>query len=356
MGKTEKTLISKKEYRSYNTDTVLLSVGLLAVGFFINGSTVLYQAAVCLFSSAICEYLCFALMLRKKSFTDLGFIASALLIALLLPSSAPLFVGALASAFAVIAAKLPFGDGRNAPFLPAAAGFCFVAVLFPEQTFTYAAEGFTAVFSSAEGFEKGKTLLDMLSEGNSIRLNLFGFSRLLSGTLPGATGTTSLLALFGVFLYRMLRKPFTLLSSASFIVSAALFALVFPTVTADIATGIISELCAGSLIFTALMLINDPVTSPAKPLRAIAYGFIGGIISMLLRRFGSIYDPCVFSVLIMNLLWPAFTGETVSNKLLPKAKVRKQKRSDQKKSEKKAVGEYVPAYDLFSEEKGGADE
>lgn len=356
MGKTEKILISKKEYRSFNADTVLLSVGLLAVGFFINGSTALYQAAVCLISGAVSEYICFSLILKKKSFADLSCFASSLIIALLLPSSAPLFVGAVASAFAVIVAKFPFGNGRNAPFVPAAAGFCFIAVLFPAEVFTYGAEGFTSVFSSAEGFEKGVTLLDMLSEGNSIRLNFFGISRLLSGSLPGATGTTSLIALFGVFVYRLLRKPSSLLVTLSFIFASAVFALLFPKINTDIITCIVSELCAGSLIFTALMLINDPVTSPQKPFRAIIYGFVAGIISMLLRYFGNIYDPSVFAVLIMNCLWPAFTSEAVSNKLLPKVKAKKQKEPKQKKAKKENIKEYTPVYDLFGEDKGGADE
>lgn len=356
MGKTEKILISKKEYKAFNTDTVLLSVGLLVAGFFINGNAALYQAAVCLVSGAVSEYLCFSLILRRKSFADLGCFASSLLIALLLPSSAPLFVGALASAFAVIVARFPFGDGRNAPFLPAAAGFCFVAILFPEETFTYGAEGFTSVFSSAEGFEKGVTLIDMLTDGNSVRLNFFGISRLLSGTIPGATGTTSLIALSGVFVYRLLRKPASLLSSASFILSAAAFAVVFPAVKTDVVTCIVSELCAGSLIFTALMLINDPVTAPAKPFRAIIYGFTGGIIVMALRRFSSVCDPSVFAVLIMNCLWPAFTKEVVSSKLLPKVKEKRQKPVRDKKEKKQSSKAYTPAYDLFGEENGGGDQ
>lgn len=353
MGKTEKILISKKEYKSFNTDTVLLSVGLLVAGFFINGNAALYQAAVCLAGGAVSEYVCFSIILKKKSFTDLSCFASSLLIALLLPSCAPLYIGAVASAFAVIAAKLPFGDGRNAPFLPAAAGFCFVAALFPEEVFTYAAEDFTSVFSSADSFEKGVTLLDMLADGNSIRLNFFGTSRLLSGTIPGATGTTSLIALFGVFAYRLLRKPSSLVSSVSFIFAAAVFALLFPAVNAEYLSAVVSELCAGSLIFTALMLINDPVTAPAKPLRAIIYGFIGGIVSMLLRRFGSIYDPTVFAVLIMNFMWPAFTSEAVSSKLLPKVKAKKQKEPKQKKAKKESSEQYTPVYDLFGEENGG---
>jgi Na+-translocating ferredoxin:NAD+ oxidoreductase RnfD subunit len=187
-----KQLTDKKEYISSNADTLLLSAGLLAVSYFINGLPALRMAAVCLISGAISEYICFSVILKKKTFNDLGAFASSLLIAMLLPASAPLYIGALASAFAIWVAKLPFGDGRSTPFLPAAAGFCFIAMLFPAETFGYAST---------------TPLLDMLAEGNSVKLNLIGFSRLMTGYYPGAIGTAVPGALAGVFLDRLIRKP-----------------------------------------------------------------------------------------------------------------------------------------------------
>ena len=299
-------LTDKKEYIGSNADTLLLSAGLLAVSFFINGLSALYMAGICLLSGAISEYICFSVILKKKTFGDLSAFASSLLVAMLLPASAPLYIGALASAFAIWVAKLPFGNGRNTPFLPAAAGFCFVAMLFPAEVFSYAS---------------GTTLLDMLTEGNSVKLNLIGFSRLMTGYYPGAIGTAVPGALAGVFLYRLVRKPESLLPSLGFIASSAIFVLLFPRLNCDPFTGLVNELCAGGLLFTALMLINDPVTSPSRPVRAILYGFMGGTVAMLLRYFGNMYDGSVFAVLIMNCLWPALFGETVSGRVRQKKPV-----------------------------------
>ena len=323
-------LINKKDYISSNADTLLLSAGLLAASVFTNGYSALYMAAVCLLSGTISEYICFTLILKKKSFGNLSAFASSILVAMLLPAQAPLYIGALAAFFAVCIAKVPFGDGRNAPFVPAAAGFCFVAMLFPAEVFNYASEAV-----------KEAPLLDMLINGNGVRLNLFGISRLVTGSYPGAIGTAVPGALAGVFLYRLVRNPKSLLPTLGFIASSAGFICLFPRLNTDLLTCVVCELCAGSLLFTALMLINDPVTSPAKPLRAIAYGFIGGIVSILLRYYGNVYDGSVFAVLIMNCLWPAFFGETVSGKLFRKKRI--------KKSKNKAVTESV------SDEKEGGD-
>ena len=327
-GVKNKQLLNKKEYISSNADTLLLSAGLLAVSVFINGISALYTAAACLLGGVISEYVCFSLILKKKSFGDLSAFASSMLVAMLLPASAPLYIGILASSFAICVAKFPFGDGRNAPFIPAAAGFCIVAALFPQEVFTYTAEGL-----------RSTSLLDMLTEGNGLKLNLFGISRLMTGYFPGAIGTAIPGALIGAALYRLVRNPKSLLPSFGFIASSAIFICLFPRLNTDLLTCLICELCAGSMLFTSLMLINDPVTSPSRPVLAIIYGFIGGIISMLLRYFGNIYDSSVFAVLIMNCIWPAFTGETVSNKLMKVSKKQKAAKTTLCVSEKEKGGE-----------------
>lgn len=350
----------KDDIFSFNLDTVLLCLGLFAVGISLNGKAALYQGIICLVSGIVSEYIGFSLIIKRKGFSDMSVFASSMLIALLLPASSPLYIGALASAFAVFVAKIPFGGCVNAPFVPAAAGFCFVCLLFPEEVFTYP-EIYpeSLAFFGDGGFIKGETLIDMLRSGKGIKLNIFGITNLLTGNIPGAVGTTSLLALFGAFIYRLIRNRRALISSLGFILSSAVFVCLFPRLNTDILTCVITELSAGSLLFIAVMLINDPVTCPAKPMRALIYGLLAGVLSMALRYFCAIYDPGVFAVLIMNCLWPALTGETPSKKLLPKQKNKKKKHNKKSKKVKKSTKktEYTPAYDLFSEDtdKGGAD-
>ncbi len=354
---TQKRLIPKDRFFSNNLDTVLICTGLLVLAFTLYGKAVLYQAAVCVISGALWEYVCFSLILKKKVFRDLGVLATSLLITMLLPASAPLYTGALAVFFAVAVATLPFGDGRNAPFIPAAAGFCFVAILFPSEVFSYpvpSADGI--LLYGQEGFTKGIDLLTSISEGNGVSLSLFGISSLLSGNIPGAMGTTSLLALAGVFLYRLIRNPRSLVSTLFYLVACGAFAVLLPRLNTDPVSILVTELSAGSLLFTSLMLVNDPVSSPQKPLRAIIYGVLAGVLTMGMRYFTSVYDSPVFAMMIMNLLWPVISSESVSSKLLPKERKKKQKPVKIKKNTSaKSKKEYTPSYDLFGEEaeKGG---
>ncbi len=302
----QKSLISKENMFRFNIDTVLICAMLCVVGTYLGGITAFYQLAVCVASSLLCEFLSFGLILKKKTLKDLSALATGMIIAMLLPSSAPLWVGASASAFAILVAKFPFGDCRNAPFFPAAAGFCFAAIFFPKEVFTFPAvsDGIGALFSDSEGFIKGVPLIDMLKSGDSLTLNVFGISRLLSGKIPGAVGTVSLVALLGGLGYILVREPKRLLSSFGFILSAGLMAFFFPRINAGNLTSLVLELSAGSLIFVALIMINNPVNCPQKAGFALLYGFAGGIICMLLRYFSALSDPTVFTVLVMNALWP----------------------------------------------------
>ncbi|MBQ3136663.1 MAG: RnfABCDGE type electron transport complex subunit D [Clostridia bacterium] len=298
----------------YNADIFAICAALSAVGIYHWGIYALWQILICSATAVLCEAVSFKAVLKKNTLSDLSALTTGMIIALLLPVSAPFYVGISASAFAVLAAKLPFGDVRNAPFFPAAAGFCFAAMMFTDAVFTYPASGSEFAFFGSEGFVKGETVFDMLSKGNSLSLNVFGRISLLSGSYPGAIGTTSMLVLAGGFGYMAIRHPKRLFTSAGYLLSAAVFAFLFPRVNSGRMSSVIIELCAGGLIFVSLLLITDPVTSPRKPVRAFLYGLTGGAVCMLLRYFSKTPDAACFSILITNALWPAVTGETILTK------------------------------------------
>lgn len=298
----------------YNADIFTVCLALSAVGVYHGGIYALWQILICSLTAVLTEAVSFKAVLKKNTAGDLSALTTGMIIALMLPVSAPFYVGISASAFAILVAKLPFGDVRNTPFLPSAAGFCFAAMMFTDAVFTYPAAGSEFAFFGSESFVKGETLFDMLSKGNSLSLNVFGRVSLLSGDYPGAIGTTSMLVLLGGFGYMALRHPKRLFASAGYILSAAVFAFLFPRVNSGRLSSVIIELCAGGLIFTSLLLITDPVCSPRKPDRAFFYGLMGGTVCMLLRYFSKTPDAACFSVLITNALWPALTGETILSK------------------------------------------
>ncbi len=294
----------------YNFDICLVAVFLLCAAFFQNGVAALIQTAVCVSVSCFCEYFSFRFILSaKKPLSDLDAVKNGLLISLLLPASAPLYIGAAASCFACLVCKLPFGSGKNAPFVPSAAAVCFSALCFPQYVFACPMQSqnlFETVFSDSESFSKGTSLLDMLSQGTGLRLNTFSVTALLSGSYPSAAGTACVLGLAAAAVYLALRKRKTLLVSAGFVLVCAIYAFVFPRIASGRLISVIMELCAGSLIFTAMLVAPDPATAPESTLKMLLYGATAGIICMLLRTFLKNIDAPCLAVMIVNAASPVF--------------------------------------------------
>ncbi len=300
-------------FYSHNISLLIVAAALSVVGIHNNGAAALLQLLVCTLTTVISEGISFRLIGKKGTLKDLSAVVTGMIIALMLPASAPLYVSASAGAFAIIAAKLPFGDARHTPFVPAAAGLCFAAALFSNEVFTFPDPSGELYFYGSESFSAARSLSDMLRDGDSINLNVFSAVNLLSGSYPGAIGTTSVLALVGAAIFLCLREKKRLLSSLGFVAAGLVFAFLFPRISSSRLTSIIMELSSGGLLFTALMLIPDPATAPKDSKKAFLYGLVGGTFCMLLRYFSKTPDPSFFSVLLLNAVSPVFFG-TVTEK------------------------------------------
>ena len=277
-------------------DTLIVCLSLCVIAVYFGGLSAFLQIAVCLLSVAASELLFMKLILKVNLLSDLSFVTSALIIALLLPSDAPLYIGAAASVFSVAVAVFPFGSRLNTPFVPSAAGIAFALTFFKGE------------------LSYGKDLSFLISEGEVFSLDFFSVTDILSGATDGAMGCTSVLTLFAASLFLFIRKKESLIPSFGFILSSAVFAFIFPRVNSGRLSSVFLEISAGSLLFTALLLINHHITAPEKKLHYFIYGFSGGVITMLMRRFSPVLMPEVFSVLIMNALLPALTSEKASRK------------------------------------------
>lgn len=341
MTENQKVSFLKKDdpLYSYSADILIIGFSLLLAGVYFNGIAAAYHAAVCIASAVISEYAGFKLVLKENRLGDLSAAATGLLISLCMPACAPLWVGCFACLFAILAAKLPFGGARSAPFVPAAAGICFVQLCFGGYMSVYPAVsgGLRHILSDSPDFVSGVGVNELLLSGKAVSGNLFGYLALLSGSYPGAIGTTCMLALLGAAAYLMIRRPTGVFTSAGYILSCAVFALMFPRVNSGRISSLFMELCAGSLVFTALLIVSDPVTAPQKPKKALLYGAAAGLICMIIRRFGKISDPPLFSVLIINavspLLFPDKTASARRKRPMKKPRAKEERKAVQNETE-----------------------
>ncbi len=252
-------------------------------------------------SALFCEMVANAVRHQPPTVFDGTALVTGTMIGLLMSPITPYWVPVLASAFAIIVAKVPFGGvGRN-PFNPAAAGVALVTQCFPTRVFTYpdaAAGTWLPLGALPENFITRLSPTAELAAGTGTSFQL---SDVMWGEITGPIGAVAILVLIAAAVFLFLRNTASPYITLPYVTACAVMALLFPR-GGDIHPlhSLVAELCSGYLLFAGVFMFTDPVTSPRNNPARIVYGAIAGILVMLLRHFGRFEEGACFAVLFMN--------------------------------------------------------
>ena len=285
----------------FHFDALLMLVvpAVMAVYYYRAGA--LCRILACMGAAVLCEAVGARLMHCPRDLTDCSALFIGAVTALMLPADIPYGIVLSGVAFAIAVVKLPLGGTDSVPFVPAAAGFAFMTLCWPERVFRYPA----IVTESAH--VQGMSLAKMLHTGISIRPNTVKIFDILIGNIPGPMGASCALVLLTSLVFLGIRYRRSILNALSFLAACALMAVLFPRIRGTNARmlSLLMELCAGVLIFAALFFVTDPAISPQKRLHRVLYGFASGVVCMLLRQFSNFEESVCFGILICNAVWPA---------------------------------------------------
>ena len=248
----------------------------------------------------------FAKIKEKESKVSLGKhlrnsfpLVTAMIYALILPIGTPLYVVAIGVFIAIFFGKLVFGGFGQNIFNPALVGGVIVKLSFASKLVPYlenevipdALSGATptAAFSATNWLGEIQNSLPQLFMGNH------------GGTL-GET-YTFLIIILGLIL--AWRKVFDYRITVSYLAVCFLLSLIVGFNSSSNAfIYALTQLSIGGLMFGAIFMLTDPVTSPTSPLGKILFGMSAGFITMLIRFRGSFPEGVMFSILVMNMLTP----------------------------------------------------
>jgi Na+-transporting NADH:ubiquinone oxidoreductase subunit B len=250
----------------------------------------------------------------RKTEVHEGFFVTGMLFPLILPPATPLWVVAVGIAFGVFFGKEVFGGTGHNIFNPALVGRLFVTICFP----TILTSGWTApgawrgaadAVSQATPMAMAKTQGILTSSGD-----------LLMGTFSGSIGETFHLGIIfgGVFLMLTRvsnwRVPVSLLSSVfvfAFVgtIIGGLFGggettKAFGELISQAWSFSIFHLLAGSLLFGAMYMVTDPVTSPVTNEGKWIFGILCGLLTLMIRVFSGYVEGVMFAIVIMNSVTP----------------------------------------------------
>lgn len=264
--------------------------------------------------------------IRKHEISE-GFLVTGLLFPLTLPPTMPLWQAALGISFGVVIGKEIFGGtGRNI-FNPALTGRAFLFFAYPAQM-SGDSGWVEKLVSGGTDAVTGATPLAVAAlsrVGESIEAALagvdFSFMKLLIGLYPGSIGGTSalccligavILVAVGVASYRIILGGVV----GVLVTGGLLNLLAGPAAQPWYGLNPFYHLVMGGFAFGIAYMATDPVSAPGMDSMKWVYGFLIGLLTVLIRVFNPAYpEGVMLAILFMNLFSPLLDQVAVSIRL-----------------------------------------
>ncbi|QAT51149.1 NQR2 and RnfD family protein [Caproiciproducens sp. NJN-50] len=284
--------------------SVLLALlALLIIPVIRYGPRPLVAAGASMLTAVFCHILFCLIRGKSISVTEISVLVTGLMIPMLLPLNAPLWLPCAASAFAVLVVREPFGGfGRN-PFNPAAAGVAFAALCWPQTVFSYFDPSAPASFPPFGAGSFGTALSPAAVLKQGFKPDILPFN-MLWGNFPGPLGATGVLIIGACGILLFLTRAAKPEAAVCFLGAAALAAALFPRILCSPLTSVKYELLSGSLFFCSVFMVTDPVTSPRTFPGRCLYGAFAGAVTMAFRWFGVYEQGACFALLMADAVAP----------------------------------------------------
>ena len=269
-------------------DVLIALLPATVAGAVIFGLMSLLVVAVCVASCVAFEALYNVIAKKEQTVGDLSAAVTGLLLGLNLPANVPIWQCVIGSLFAIVVVKCLFGGIGYNLVNPAITARVFMLVSFGSMAKAAA----PTIVDTVAG---ATPLADIAAGGTPSLLDLF------LGLHGGAIGETCALALLLGLAYLLVRRVITWHIPTAFIGSAfvlSLFMEGFNFVTA------LSLVLSGGLLLGAIFMATDYVTSPSTAWGKIVFGLGAGVLTFLIRYFGTYPEGVSFAILFMNILTP----------------------------------------------------
>lgn len=260
---------------------------------------------------------------KGNTLADWSATITGLLLALTLPPSFPLWMGAVAGFAAIALGKALFGGLGYNPFNPALVGRAFVQAAFPatiaafvpafapQRFVEFAPSTFALPFMIpsdnagwiAQAAVDGYTGATPLARWKFEQF-VYPLSDLLTGVGTASAGETSGLLILACGAYLAVRKFMDWRIPVAVLGSTWLIALGFHLANAAVYPPPHLVVFSGGLILGAVFMATDMATSPVTPLGIWLYGALIGLITIVIRYFGGLTEGVMYAILFANACVP----------------------------------------------------
>ena len=247
-----------------------------------------------------------------------GFLVSGIIIPMIIPVNTPLWMLALAVEFSVILAKEIFGGTGMNIFNPALITRAFLFFSYPAVM-----TGDDNVWvSQSTIFGLGNNLPDTYAAATPLGDLAQGFDSCAAfvGLIPGAIGETSVIAIALGALILLWTGVASWKIMLSVFVGGGLTAALFHALDMSVLT-CVDHFLLGGFCFGAVFMATDPVTSARTECGKYVYGFLIGVVAVMVRVMNPGYpEGMMLAILLMNLFAPLIDYCFVQSNISKRAK------------------------------------
>lgn len=282
----------------YGVLIALVPAFLVSLYYF--GLGALIVTATSVVACVLFEYLIQKFLMKKEpTVCDGSAILTGVLLAFNLPSNLPIWIILIGALAAIGIGKMSFGGLGNNIFNPALVGRVFLLISFPAQMTTWPEVGQLTAYTDAT---TGATVLSLMNEGALDKLPTL--VDMLLGKMGGSLGEVSALALLLGLAFMLWRKIITWQIPVSILLTVFAFTGIMHLVNPVQYASPFVHLLSGGLMLGAIFMATDYVTSPMSKNGMLVYGVGIGILTTVIRLFGSYPEGMSFAILIMNAFTP----------------------------------------------------
>ena len=282
----------------YGVLIALVPAFLVSLYYF--GLGALIVTATSVVACVLFEYLIQKFLMKKEpTVCDGSAILTGVLLAFNLPSNLPVWIILIGALAAIGIGKMSFGGLGNNIFNPALVGRVFLLISFPAQMTMWPEVGQLTAYTDAT---TGATVLSLMNEGALDKLPTL--VDMLFGKMGGSLGEVSALALLLGLVFMLWKKIITWQIPVYILLTVFVFTGIMHLVNPVQYASPFVHLLSGGLMLGAIFMATDYVTSPMSKNGMLVYGVGIGILTTVIRLFGSYPEGMSFAILIMNAFTP----------------------------------------------------
>ena len=285
--------------RNIMLDVIIALIPALIASVVYFGIRALIVVCVTVASCVIAEYICRKVMKRPVTIGDYSAIVTGILLAFNMPVGIPLWIAAIVGVVAIVVVKQMFGGLGHNFANPAITARIILMTSFPVRMTTWVAPYSYITLDTTSTASP----LALMESGNVAGLPTY--MQMFLGERAGCLGETCILALIIGGIYLIIRKVIAPTIPVVFI--GTVFILM-----AILGQDPLMQILSGGLFLGAIFMATDYVTSPLTTKGKVIYAVGCGIITTLIRLFGSLPEGVSFSILLMNILTPHIENLTAT--------------------------------------------